>query len=87
MRNAITMVFHAAATAAVLAGMSARAETVLWYRFDECGTGQTRATADTVIKNFVSPGALDGYARSYSGSTLSTDSQYMPYGVATLPED
>ena len=51
MRNAITMVFHAA------------------------------------IKNFVSPGSLDGYARSYSGSTLSTDSQYMPYGVATLPED
>lgn len=74
------------AVAVVLAAGFAQAKTVLWYRFDACGTNATRATASTVITNVAAPGTLDGKAHSYSETTLGTDSNLMPYGVASVPE-
>ena len=69
---------------AALAIGNLSAKSILWYRFDECGKGGTRATGATVIANQADPGNLVGKAHSYSGTTLGTDASLMPYGTATI---
>ena len=52
------------AVAVVLAAGFAQAKTVLWYRFDACGTNAaTRATASTVITNVASPGTTSLFVK------------------------
>lgn len=64
--------------AALVGATALRAETVLWYHFDEAPVG-TRTTADSRIRNAVNPDALPGIPQSYNNGILAESSaDYYP---------
>ena len=65
------------AALAVMVSGALGAKTIAWYHLDEVEPG-TRLTQDVTISNAVDSSKLQGTVYSVSGTTLGTDSDFMP---------
>ena len=66
--------------ALALAAVSASAEVVMWYRFNDLEPGSVAGPGAKLV-NAANPGTLDLTLYSYSGTTVGTDSSLMPVGT------
>ena len=78
---------HAIIAAAVVAtALAAKAETVVWYTFDDLGDVGTKLADSSTIENKASPGTLDATVYGLVGTNKASSSVRMPYVTNGVPE-
>lgn len=80
---------HAIMAAAVVAtALAAKAETVVWYTFDDLGDVGTRISDSSTIQNKANPGTHDAKMYGMYGKTKTptTNPAWMPYVTNGVPE-
>lgn len=70
-----------ASAALALTAVSASAEVVMWYRFDELEVGEVAKDGKRTLVNKTNPGTLNMTLGSYSGDSQGTSADLMPYGT------
>ena len=78
---------HAIMAAAVVAtALAAKAETVVWYTFDDLGDVGTTLADSSTIENKASPGTLDATVYGMGGKDKYASSVNRPYVTNGVPE-
>ena len=78
---------HAIMVAAVVAAaLAAKAETVVWYTFDDLGDVGDRVADATSVVNKANPGTLNGTVYGLVGTSKDSSSVRMPYVTYGVPE-
>lgn len=78
---------HAIMVAAVVAAaLAAKADTVVWYTFDDLGDVGTKLADSSTIQNKANPGTLDATVYGLVGTSKDSSSVRMPYVTNGVPE-
>ena len=78
---------HAIMAAAVVAtALVAKADTVVWYTFDDLGDVGTTLADSSTIQNKANPGTLNGTVYGLVGTSKDSSSVRMPYVTNGVPE-
>ena len=74
------------AAAVVATALAAKADTVVWYTFDDLGDVGTKLADSSTIQNKANPGTLDATVYGLVGTSKDSSSSRMPYVTNGVPE-
>ena len=74
------------ATAVMAVALAAKADTVVWYTFDDLGDVGTKLADSSTIQNKANPGTLDATVYGLYSTNKTSSSTRMPYVTNGVPE-